>query len=206
MIRPSSNIVFTPVVKKMQEKFGSRKGYAKMEERGGFQMEITPDLADFVAQRDSFYLGTSNLDGQPYIQHRGGPKGFLKVLDHHTLGFADYAGNKQYITAATLSENNKAYIFLMDYPKRRRIKVWGTARVVEDDPEHMEQLVDSEYGARIERAIIFEVKAWDSNCPQHITPRFTEGEMDSFVGGYKQRIAYLEEENMKLKEQLKVRS
>ena len=134
---------------------------------------VTPDLARFIGERDSFYLGTASADGQPYIQHRGGPKGFLKVVDDHTLAFADFSGNAQYISIGNLMENDKAFIFLMDYPNRKRIKIWGTARYVEDDQDVLGQLIDPEYPARPERALVFTVDAWDVNCPQHITPRYT---------------------------------
>ena len=187
-----SDIAFTPAVKAVQERKGSRKGYAKMEAKGGWQNAITDDLAAFIAERDSFYLGTASADGQPYIQHRGGPKGFLKVVDDTTLAFADFKGNRQYITAGNLSENGKAYIFLMDYANRRRIKIWGRARVVVDDPELLERLADAGYKAVPEQAVVFEIEAWDVNCPQHITRRYTEREMASLVGPLQARIGELE--------------
>ncbi len=166
-----SDIAFTPAVKSVQEQLGSRHGYAQMEQGRGWTDVITPDLAAFIAERDSFYLGTAATDGQPYIQHRGGPAGFLKVLDERRLAFADYSGNRQYITVGNLSENNQAFIFLMDYANRQRVKVWGRAHVVENDPELLARVADADYDARIERVIVFDVEAWDSNCPQHITPR-----------------------------------
>ena len=187
-----SDIAFTLAVKAVQERKGSRKGYARMEAKGGWQRIVTDDLAAFIAERDSFYLGTASADGQPYIQHRGGPKGFLKVVDAKTLAFADFTGNRQYITAGNLSENDKAYIFLMDYANRRRIKIWGRARVVDDDPELLERLADAGYKAVPEQAVVFEVEAWDVNCPQHITPRYTEREVASIVGPLQARIGELE--------------
>ena len=187
-----SDIAFTPAVKAVQERKGSRKGYARMEAKGGWQRAVTDDLAAFIAERDSFYLGTASADGQPYIQHRGGPKGFLKVVDAKTLAFADFTGNRQYITAGNLSENDKAYIFLMDYANRRRIKIWGRARVVVDDAELLERLADAGYEAVPEQAVLFEIEAWDVNCPQHITPRYTEREVASLVGPLQARIAELE--------------
>ncbi len=129
---PSSDVAFTPSVKAVQERKGSRNGYRKMEERGGWRTTVTPDLAAFLSERDSAYLATASRAGQPYVQHRGGPKGFIRVLDEKTLAFADYAGNRQYITAGNLAENDQAYLFLMDYARRRRIKIWGRAKVVED--------------------------------------------------------------------------
>ena len=140
MTRPVSDIAFTPTVKALQAQHGSRDAYARMEQERGWQQTVTPDLEAFIAERDSFYLGTANAEGQPYIQHRGGPKGFLKVIDDRTLAFADFRGNKQYITLGTLAENDKAFIFLMDYPSRSRIKIWGRARVVEDDAELLTKL------------------------------------------------------------------
>ena len=147
------------------------------EHRGGWSERVTPQLADFIEARDSFYLGTASAAGQPYIQHRGGPPGFLKVIDEQTLAFADFTGNAQYISIGNLMENDKAFIFLMDYPGRQRIKIWGTARYVEDDEALLGSLVDPDYGARPERAIVFTITAWDRNCPQHITPRYTVEEM-----------------------------
>ena len=173
MSKPVSDIAFTPAVKRAQELHGSRSAYAKMEQRGGWADRVTPALAEFIAQRDSFYLGTASADGQPYIQHRGGPKGFLKTLDERTLAFADYAGNAQYISVGNLSENNKAFLFLMDYPNRHRIKVWGTAEFVDGDDELLARLVDPKYQARPQRALVFHLEAWDVNCAQNITPRYT---------------------------------
>ncbi len=187
-----SDIAFTPAVKAVQERKGSRKGYARMEAKGGWQRAVNDDLAAFIAGRDSFYLGTASADGQPYIQHRGGPKGFLKVVDAKTLAFADFTGNRQYITAGNLSENDKAYIFLMDYANRRRNQIWGRARVVVDDPERLERLADGGYEAVPEQAVVFEVEAWDVNCPQHITRRYTEREVASLVGPLQARIGELE--------------
>jgi hypothetical protein len=181
MTPPISDIAFTPAVKQAQHDRGSRQLYEKVEERGGWRDRVTPDLAAFLAERDSLYLGTVNADGQPYIQHRGGTKGFVTVLDDRTLALADFSGNRQYISLGNLTENDKAFIFLMDYPNRRRIKIWGTARFVEDDPELLARLVDPSYEAEPERALVFTVKAWDVNCPQHITPRYVEGEAEAEI-------------------------
>ena len=139
---------------------------------------MTPELAAFIAEQDTAFLGTATADGAPYIQHRGGPKGFIKVLDEHTLGFADYRGNRQYITLANLSENDRAFLFLLDPARRQRIKLWGRARVVENDAALIEQLFDDGYKARPERAILFTIEAWDVNCSQHIAARFTEAELE----------------------------
>jgi len=176
--RPASDVAFTPAVKTIQERLGSRRSYARMEEGQGWSRTITADVAGFIAERDSFYLGTASADGRPYIQHRGGKPGFVKVLDEHTLAFADFSGNRQYISMGNLSENDRAFIFLMDYPNRRRIKIWGRAEFVEDDAGLLERLVDADYKARPERALVFHVEAWDVNCPQHITPRFTQTEIE----------------------------
>ena len=178
---PASDVAFTPAVKEQQARLGSREGYAKMEAKGAWSNHIDDNLARFIADRDSFYLGTASADGQPYIQHRGGPKGFLKVLDAATLAFADYGGNKQFISMGNLSENDRAFLFLMDYPNRLRIKIWGRAEFVEDDPQLLQRVSDADYNARPERVLLFHVDAWDRNCPQHIVPRYTEAEMDHLL-------------------------
>jgi len=187
-----ADVVFSPSVKRVQERKGSRQGYARMAEKGGWRKLVTEDLARFIAARDSFYLGTASADGQPYIQHRGGKPGFLKVIDERTLAFADLKGNRQYITTGNLADNAKAYIFLMDYPNRRRVKLWGRARVVDDDPEILDHLADPDYRGVPEQAIVFEIAAWDVNCPQHITPRYTAAEVAELMEPLKQRIAELE--------------
>ncbi len=194
MNRHVSDIAFTPAVKAVQARRGSRDGYARMERKGGWKSTVTADLAGFIAERDSLYLATAGADGQPYIQHRGGAKGFLKVLDERTLGFADFRGNRQYITVGNLSENDKAYIFLMDYANSRRIKIWGRARMVADDPELMARLADPGYAARPEQAIVFHLEAWDVNCPRHITRRYTEDDVAAVVARLQHRIDALEAE------------
>ena len=196
----TTDVAFTPAVKAQQEKRGSRRGYAKLEAKGGWPSVVTFDLAAFLVKRDSFYLATASADGRPYIQHRGGPPGFLKVVDEHTLGFADFGGNRQYVTLGNLSENPRAFIFLMDYPNRRRVKIWGRARVVEDDPTLLDALAVDDYPAgRPERAILFTVEAWDVNCPQHIVPRLSPEQVDEVVEPLRQRIAELEAELAALK-------
>ncbi len=194
-----SDIAFTPSVKAVQERLGSRGTYARVEERGGWADSVGGDLAAFIAGRDSFYLATATADGQPYIQHRGGPKGFLKVLDGHTLAFADFSGNRQYVSMGNLAENAKAYIFLMDYPNRRRVKIWGRAEVVEDDPELMSRLADPSYKGLPERVFLFHITAWDINCPQHIQPRFTAEEMAPDIEALRARISELESEVERLR-------
>lgn len=202
MKRPVSDIAFTPAVKAAQQQRGSREAYARMEQRGGWNERVTPDLVEFISERDSFYLATASAAGQPYVQHRGGAKGFLKVLDDQTLAFADLVGNSQYISVGNLDENNKAFIFLMDYPNRRRIKVWGTAKVVEDDPDLLEQVADPEYRGVPQRVFVFHVEAWDINCPQHIQPRWTENELSPVLQPLQSRIDALEAENAALRAQL----
>jgi hypothetical protein len=192
MTQQISDIAFTPSVKAVQSRLGSRAGYARMEERGGWNSRVTPQLAEFLAERDSFYLGTATADGQPYIQHRGGPQGFLKVVDDRTLAFADFSGNKQYISMGNLDDNAQAFLFLMDYQHRRRIKIWGRAEFVEDDPQLLEAVSDPDYRGRPQRVLKFHVEAWDVNCPQHIRPRFTEEEIAPLIEELQQRIKSLE--------------
>ncbi len=186
-----SDIAFTPAVKAIQARKGSRTRYERVE-RGGWQTRVTPDLADFLAGLDMFYLGTANAEGQPYIQYRGGSPGFLKVIDDTTLGFADFAGNRQYLTLGNLSENPRAFIFLMDYANGQRVKIWGEARVVEDDPALLERLRDPAYPGKVERAILFRIEAWDINCPQHIHKRFSQAQVAPVVEQLQARIAGLE--------------
>lgn len=199
MTGSAMDVAFSPAVKAWQERMGSRAAYARADAKGGWRREVTEDLAAFIAARDSFYLATASVGGQPYIQHRGGPKGVLKMIDDRTLGFADFGGNKQFITAGNLSENDKAQIFLMDYANRQRIKIWGRARVVEDDPGLLERLSDAGYPGRPERAVVFEIDAWDVNCPQHIMPRFTEEEIAPAFARLEARILELEAELERLR-------
>ncbi|MEE9209655.1 MAG: pyridoxamine 5'-phosphate oxidase family protein [Kiloniellales bacterium] len=200
MTRPVSDLAFTPAVKAWQARLGSRAGYARRTEKKDWHDTVTPELAGFLAERDSFYLATASAAGRPYIQHRGGPAGFLKVIDDKHLAFADFGGNRQYITAGNLSENDRAAIFLMDYAGRRRIKLWGRARVVEDDAELLERLVEPGYKAQPERAVVFEIEAWDVNCPRHITPRYTEHQIAPAIAKLQARIEELEAEVAGLKE------
>jgi predicted pyridoxine 5'-phosphate oxidase superfamily flavin-nucleotide-binding protein len=187
-----SDIAFTPAVKAVQSRKGSRNSYARVEQSGGWQTTVTPDLAEFLADLDMFYLGTANAAGQPYIQYRGGPPGFLKVIDDRTLAFADFGGNRQYISVGNLSENPKAFLFLMDYANSRRVKVWGTATVVEGDSELLAKLSDPTYPGRVERAIVFTVEAWDVNCPQHIHQRVSQRQVAPVIEQLRQRISALE--------------
>jgi predicted pyridoxine 5'-phosphate oxidase superfamily flavin-nucleotide-binding protein len=195
----SSDIAFTPSVKAVQVRRGSRQGYANMEAKGGWATTVSPDLAAFIASVRSFYLATASKDGQPYIQHRGGPRGFLRVLDPKTLAFADFSGNRQYITTGNLAENPRAFIFLMDYANRRRVKLWGTARVVEDNPELLRSLTIEGYRGRLEQVIVFTLEAWDVNCQQHIPQMFFAEDIVEAVDELKERIAELEAENADLR-------
>ena len=197
----NASLVFTPAAQQAQAERGSAKAYAQRIEEG-FPDAVTPELAAFIAEMDTVFLGTANAQGAPYIQHRGGPKGFIKVIDAHTLGFADYRGNRQYITLANLSENDRAYLFLLDPARKQRIKLWGRARVVENDPALVEKLFDTGYKAKPERAILFTIEAWDVNCSQHIVTRFTETEIEGAFDRIQMKIAELEAENAALRAQL----
>jgi predicted pyridoxine 5'-phosphate oxidase superfamily flavin-nucleotide-binding protein len=197
----SSDVAFTPAVKAIQARKGSRDAYAHVEQNGGWRTEIDEDLAAFLAAQNSMFLATATADGQPYIQHRGGPKGFVKVLDKNTLAFADYDGNRQYITQGNLSENPKAYIFVMDYAHRRRVKLWGKARIVDDDPALLQSLMPQGYKARPEQVILFKVAAWDTNCPQHIPQKFDAADVAAALASRDARIVELETELAALKGQ-----
>ncbi|MEG3146859.1 pyridoxamine 5'-phosphate oxidase family protein [Sphingomonas sp. RT2P30] len=198
MPSPSSDIAFTPTVKALQAQRGSRDAYARQEARGGFRTVVDEDLADFLAGVDTAYLATANLAGQPYAQHRGGPRGFICVLDDHTLAFADFSGNRQYISSGNLADNNQAFLFLMDYAHRRRIKLWGRARV-SHDPAVIAQLMPENYRARPEQAILFTVAAWDANCPQHIPVKLDAADVAGAIDHLNARIAELEAETARLK-------
>jgi uncharacterized protein len=194
----ASDVAFSPAVKQIQTRKGSREHYSYQEQRG-WRTEVDDNLAAFLAEANSFYLATASADGQPYIQHRGGPKGFLKVLDNHTLAFADFAGNRQYITQGNLSENPKAYIFVMDYAHRRRVKIWGEALVVEGDSALVQSMMPKGYRARGEQVILFTISAWDTNCPQHIPQKFDAADVAAALAARDARIAELEAELAALK-------
>ncbi|MDB5384375.1 MAG: Pyridoxamine 5-phosphate oxidase [Planctomycetaceae bacterium] len=196
----ASDVAFTSAVKSVQLEKGSRDGYARMERGRGWQTRVTPALTQFLSELDMFYLGTANAVGQPYIQYRGGPPGFLKVVDDQTLGFADFDGNRQYITLGNLSENSQAFIFLMDYANRRRVKLWGSAKVVENDQALLEQLRDPTYPGNVERAILFTIEAWDINCSQHIHTRYSQTQIEPIIEQLQQRISQLEAELTSLRE------
>ena len=197
-----SDVAFTPAVKAIQQKLGSRAAYARMEEGEGWETTITPDLAEFIASQTSVFLGTANAAGQPYIQHRGGPPGFLHVLDDKTIGFADVRGNRQFITLGNLAENSKAHLFLIDYEHSQRVKIWGEARAVEDDPALLEKLLPPDEKAQGARVILFTATAWDANCPKYIPQRFEADDVARTVEQRDRRIAELEGEIARLKEKL----
>jgi uncharacterized protein len=198
--RYSSDVAFSPTVKALQTRKGSRQGYARMEQRGAWSTRITPDLAEFIEAQISVFLATASRDGQPYIQHRGGPPGFLKVLDEQTLGFADFAGNRQYITQGNLADNPKAHLFLIDYGARQRVKLWGEARIIEGDGELLARLMPKGYPARPEQALVFTVSAWDANCPQHIPQRYEAAEVEALLAEREERIRALEAQVARLRQ------
>jgi predicted pyridoxine 5'-phosphate oxidase superfamily flavin-nucleotide-binding protein len=197
MPRQFGTIAFTPAVKAMQEKMGSRENYERFVAKGADNNTITPDLTEFIASMEGFYLGTVTSNGYPYIQFRGGKAGFLKILGEKTLGFADYRGNVQYISVGNLAEHDQAFLFLMDYRHRRRLKILGRARIVENDPTILAQVQDADYEAIVERAIIFEIEGWDWNCPQHIPVRYSHAEVDAMqarITELEQRLAEVKNE------------
>ncbi len=196
---PASDVAFTPSVKAAQRALGSRAMYERIERGDGWETTVTSELAGFLAERDSFYLATASADGQPYIQHRGGPKGLLRVVDEKTLGFVDFAGNKQFITVGNLADNDRAFIFLMDYAHRRRVKLWGRARIVEGDAALTARLTPSGSKGRAERVVLFELAAWDVNCPQHIPQKIDASDVQTRVEALNARIAVLERENEALR-------
>jgi predicted pyridoxine 5'-phosphate oxidase superfamily flavin-nucleotide-binding protein len=195
----ASDVAFTDTVKAIQVRKGSRTAYARMEAGGSWESSITADLRVEIEAQTSVFLATASADGQPYMQHRGGPAGFLKVLDEHTIGFVDFAGNRQYITQGNLEENPKAQLFLIDYARRRRVKVWGTARVVEGDEVLLRRLMPEDYRARPEQVVLFTVTAWDVNCPQHIPQRFEAANVAAAIQSRDERIAALEAEVERLR-------
>ena len=191
----ASDVAFSPSVKAVQARKGSRGFLGRMEQNGSWETRITPDLASFIVAQTSVFLATASAAGQPYIQHRGGPPGFLHVLDDKTIAFADFIGNRQFITQGNLAENPKAQLFLIDYEHRQRVKIWGEARIVEGDTDLTTKLMPRGYKARPERVIIFAVSAWDANCSQHIPQRFEA----AALAARDRRIAELEAELARLR-------
>jgi predicted pyridoxine 5'-phosphate oxidase superfamily flavin-nucleotide-binding protein len=194
----NSSRVFTPAARRAQAERGSAERYERRMAEG-FPDTVTPELAKFIAEQDTAFLGTATADGAPYIQHRGGPRGFIKVIDERTLGFADFRGNRQYITLANLSENDRAFLFLLDPARRQRIKLWGRARVIENDPVLVEKLFDAGYKAKPERAILFTIGAWDVNCSQHIVTRYSEADIEEALTTVQAKISELQAENASLR-------
>jgi len=201
----NSSRVFSPTAQRAQAERGSAQAFQQRIAEG-FPDRITPELAAFIAEQDTAFLATATADSAPYVQHRGGPKGFIKVIDERTLGFADFRGNRQYLTLANLSENERAFLFLLDPARRQRIKLWGRAQVIENDPTLVERLFDKSYKARPERAILFTIEAWDVNCSSHIVARFTEAELEQAFGAVQAKIAELQMENARLRAALSVRA
>jgi predicted pyridoxine 5'-phosphate oxidase superfamily flavin-nucleotide-binding protein len=197
----ASDIAFTPAVKAVQSRKGSRRGYVEREGKSDWATSITADLKAFIEAQTSVFLATANAEGQPYVQHRGGPPGFLRVMDERTIGFVDFAGNRQYITTGNLAENPKAHLFLIDYAHRQRVKLWGTARVVDGDDELVRRLMPEGYRARPEQVILFTVSTWDANCPQHIPQRFEAADVSTALARRDERIAELEAEVDRLSKQ-----
>ena len=202
MPRPSSDVAFTDAVKAVQTQRGSRAAFVRAEARSGFRTGVTPELAAFLAGVDTAYLATASAAGQPYAQHRGGPKGFIRVVDEATLGFADFTGNRQYVTTGNLSENSRAFLFLMDYAHRRRVKLWGRARAVEADAALAARLMLPDYPARLEQAILFQVDAWDVNCPQHIPQKLDAADVAAALHDLQARLDAAGAENARLRSEL----
>jgi uncharacterized protein len=202
--QPSSDVAFSPTVKAVQSERGSRAAYARVERGGGFETAVTDDLVGFLAEIDTAFLATASADGQPYVQHRGGPRGFIRGLDDRTLGFLDFAGNRQYVSTGNLRDNDRVCLFLIDYARRRRVKVWGTARTVPATPELLAALALPGSRARVEQVVLITVSAWDVNCPQHIPQKLDAGEVAGLVDGLRERIAALEAELARQRQQVPV--
>lgn len=180
MAKHFMEFAFNDSVRKVQEKYGTRAPYQKMEEKNEFRNKLTWQEKGYIKNRDSFYMSSVGENGWPYMQFRGGPKGFLKVIDENTLGYADFRGNGQYISVGNLNAAKKTVLFLMDYTKQERLKIWAEAEVFHaaDHPDLLEKFRMPDYEAVIERIFIFKVQAFDWNCPQHITPRYTREEIE----------------------------
>ena len=197
------DLAFTPSVQAAQEVNGSRRAYARHHEESAGPDHLSDNETAFIAERDSFYMATVSETGWPYLQHRGGPKGFIKVLNDRTLGLADFRGNRQYVSLGNLTSDDRAALFFMDYPRQARLKLLARVRAVDlvNEPELATALVDANYTAKVERGLLIRVEAFDWNCPQHITPRFTAEEVRSIISRQEARIAELEAENLALKTQ-----
>jgi uncharacterized protein len=196
---PASDVAFTEAVKLEQSHRGSRRAYARMEQGDGWETTITESLRAFLGERDSMYFATANAAGQPYVQHRGGPPGFVHVLDERTLAFADFAGNRQFISLGNLSENDRAFLFFMNYARRQRIKIWGRAKAVEGNDALLERVMPAGYAARPERVIVFTVEAWDANCPQHIPQKIDAVDVQAALAKLEAQVRDLTAENESLR-------
>lgn len=199
MKRPSSDVAFSPAVKRVQAERGSRAAYARIEKRGGFATEVDEELRAFLATVDTAFLATASADGQPYVQHRGGPRGFIRALDEHTLAFVDFVGNRQYVSTGNLAENDRVCLFLIDYAHRRRVKVWGNARVVPVTDELLARLGSPRYRGRPEQIVSIAVSAWDVNCSQHIPQKLDAEDVARAIERLEAQIAELRRENEDLK-------
>ena len=196
---PTSDIAFSPTVKRIQTERGSRAAYARAEEHGGFASEVDDDLRGFLAIIDTAFVATVSADGQPYIQHRGGPRGFIRAVDDQTIGFADFTGNRQYVSTGNLSDNDRVCVMAIDYATRRRVKIWGRARIVPATPELVDALAPAKYRAKIEQVMLISVTAWDVNCPQHIPQKLDAREVGDTIEALRAKVAELEAENEKLR-------
>lgn len=196
------SLVFTPVVKALQERYGSRRQYGRLEEAGTSPDRLDPQESAFIAERDTFYMASLGSTGWPYVQHRGGPQGFLKVIDERTIAFADFRGNKQYVSTGNLMTDNRVALILMDYPRQLRLKILGRAEIFEGEAskEWIERLRDPGYKAIIERAYVIHIEAFDWNCQQHIVPRYTAEEIRDAIAPFELRMNELEQENKRLRE------
>lgn len=197
------SLIFTPAIKALQERYGSRRQCARMEQSGS-RDRLGPDESAFLAERDSFYMATVGATGWPYVQHRGGAKGFLKVIDDRTIAFADFRGNKQFVSTGNVATDNRVALILVDYPRQARLKILGRAEIFEGDQarDWIEKVRDPGYKAPIERVFVIRIEAFDWNCPQHITPRFTEEQIQDALAPFEQRMQDLELENKRLREEL----
>jgi len=204
MAKSFGSLVFTPVIKALQERYGSRRQYARLEQGADTPVRLGPDEVEFISDRDTFYMASVGATGWPYVQHRGGPKGFLKVLDEHTIAFADFSGNKQYVSTGNLMTDDRVAIILIDYPRQLRLKVLGHAQIFEGEQakEWIEKVRDVGYKATIERVYVIRVEAFDWNCQQHIIPRFTEEEIGEALAPLEKRMQGLEDENKKLHDEV----
>jgi predicted pyridoxine 5'-phosphate oxidase superfamily flavin-nucleotide-binding protein len=201
MAYPFGSLVFTPAIKSLQEKYGSRRQYAKREESGFAQAGIAAPETDFLAACDSFYMASVGDGGWPYVQHRGGPKGFLKAIDEHTVAFADFRGNRQYVSTGNLMTDDRVALLLVDYPRQARLKILGHVKILEgvEAKDWIQKLRDPAYGAVVERVFVIKVDAFDWNCQQHITPRFTEEQIRDSLAPIEKRMQSLERDNERLR-------